>query len=257
MATIDPQTFYAEIRASTGIIAGLLGEQEPDLAVPSCPGWTLSKLATHVGRAQRWAAELARTRSAEMIPFRSVPDGKLPGDRAAQQDWLLAGAQLVIDVVQGAGQDQVWTFVGPQPASFWGRRMAHETAVHRADAELAAGLVPAFTPRLGADAVDEWLGFLSGPAWEREDDPRLKALPDGKSLHVHATDAEPGEAGEWLIRRTGSVITVDHDHARADVAVRGPAGQLLLTLIRRLPPTSVEVLGDPALLTQWLDNTPY
>ena len=28
---------------------------------------------------------------------------------------------------------QVWTHFGPGPARYWARRMAHETAVHRAD----------------------------------------------------------------------------------------------------------------------------
>jgi uncharacterized protein (TIGR03083 family) len=256
MPPIDPEALAAETAASTGIIAALLSEHEPDLPVPSCPGWTLRHLATHVGRAHRWAAALVTTRAAEMIPFRSVPDGKLPEDRAAQPDWLRTGARQVTEAVQAAGQDQVWTFGGPQPASFWGRRMAHETAVHRADAELAAGRAPAFVPRLAADAVDEWLGFLSGPVWDRAD-PRLGALPDGTVLQVQATDVEPDVAGEWLIRRAGPVISVGHDRARADVAVHGQAGQLLLVLTRRLPPASVEVLGDPALLTRWLDHTPF
>lgn len=51
----------------------------------------------------------------------------------------------------------VWTFAGTRPASFWARRMSHETAVHRAGTELAAGLRPAFAPDLAADAIDEWL----------------------------------------------------------------------------------------------------
>lgn len=36
------------------------------------------------------------------------------------------------------------------------------------------------------DAIDEWLGFLCGPAPE-ERDRRLEALPDGTVPHVHAT----------------------------------------------------------------------
>jgi uncharacterized protein (TIGR03083 family) len=257
MSPIDPDAFYADTTASTAIIAALLSEQGPDLPVPTCPGWTLRNLAAHVGRAHRWAAEIVLTRSAEFIPFRSVPDGKLPDDRAAQSGWLRTGAQHVIDAVQAGAEDQVWTFAGPQPASFWGRRMAHETTVHRADAELAAGRAPSFAPQLAADAVDEWLGFASGPARDQDTDHRLQALPDGKVLHVQATDAGLAGAREWLISRTGPVIAVDRGHAPADMTARGPAGQLLLVLTRRLPPSSVEVLGDSALLTQWLSNTPF
>jgi uncharacterized protein (TIGR03083 family) len=262
MAPVDPGLYAADTTASTAIIAGLLGEHGPDLPVPSCPGWTLRNLATHVGRAHRWAAQIVFTRSAEFIPFRSVPDGRLPDDPAAQSGWLRAGAQHVIEAVQGGGQEQVWTFAGPQPASFWGRRMAHETTVHRADAELAAGRTPVLTPQLAADAADEWLGFLSGPVWDQQADPRLNALPEGKVLRVLATDGELAGASEWLISRTGPVIAVDAStagrrDAPADVTLRGPAGLLLLVLTRRLPPSSAEILGDSSLLAQWLSNTPF
>jgi hypothetical protein len=41
--------------------------------------------------------------------------------------------------VREADSYLVWSFTGPTPASFWIRRMAHETLVHQADAQLAAG----------------------------------------------------------------------------------------------------------------------
>jgi hypothetical protein len=54
-------------------------------------------------------------------------------------------------------------------------------------------------------------------------------------------------------------VTVEPGHGKGDVAVRGPAGRLLLVLLRRLPPDDpqVEVLGDAALLTGWLAETPF
>jgi uncharacterized protein (TIGR03083 family) len=258
MPPIDPETFYAEISDSTGALAGLVSEADPALPVPSCPGWTIRSLATHVGRAQRWAAAITATRSAEFIEFRSVPDGKFPDDRAAQPEWLRAGAQRVIAAVQAAGSEPVWAFGTLQPASFWGRRMAHETAMHRADAEMAVGREPAFAPLLAADAIDEWLGFLSGPLYDRPD-PRLAALPGGGSLHVHATDDQLDGTGEWLVSHADSAITVSHGHGSADVALRGPAALLLLVLTRRLSPDdpAVQVLGDGDLLSGWLEHTPF
>lgn len=257
MPPLDPEIFYAEIDASTAALASLVSEADPALPVPACPGWTLRNLVTHVGRAQRWAAAIAATRSAEFIPFRSVPDGKLPDDRQAQSAWLNTGAQRVIAAVQAAGSDPVWAFGSLRPASFWGRRMAHETALHRADAELAAGKEPAFTPELAGDAIDEWLGFLSGPLYDRPD-PRLEALPEGRTLHVHATDDELAGTGEWLVRHESSAVHVGRGHGRADVAISGPAGLLLLVLTRRVPPDdpAVQIFGDRALLSRWLEHTP-
>jgi uncharacterized protein (TIGR03083 family) len=258
MPPISAERCYAEIKASTDTLARLVDGADLTRPVPTCPDWTLRQLATHVGRGHRWAAEIAATRSAQAIPFRQVPDGRIPDDPAQHATWLRAGAARVIEAVHEAGSDPVWAFDELRPASFWGRRMAHETAVHRADAELASGHEASFAPDLAADAIDERLGFLSGPTYGGQD-PRLDALPDGAVLHVHAIDDGLNEAGEWLVRREGPELTVEHGHGKGDVALRGPAARLLLVLVRRVPPDDpqVQVVGDAALLTGWLAGTPY
>src|SRR5215469_6280837 len=255
---ISPERCYDEIEASTQTLAGLVDGTDLAAPVPTCPDWTLRQLATHVGRAHRWAAQIAATRSAEVIPFRQVPDGRFPDDPAQHAPWLRAGAARVIGAVWEAGSDPVWAFNQLRPASVWARRMAHETAVHRADAEIAVGREAEFEPDLAADAIDEWLGLMSGLA-PGDADPRLDALPDGALLHVHATDEGLDGAGEWLVRREGSEVIVQPGHGKGDVALRGPAGRLLLVLLRRVPPddSQVQVLGDPALLTSWLAATPF
>jgi uncharacterized protein (TIGR03083 family) len=255
---IAPERFYAEIDATTARLAELVSDADITLAVPSCPDWTLRQLATHVGRAHRWAAEIARTRSAEFIPFRSVPDGKFPDDPAQHAAWLNAGAHRVIEAVREAGTDPVWALGDMAPASFWARRMAHETLMHTADAELATGHAVIIAPDLAADAIDEWLGFLSGPTFGRKD-PRAQALPEGRTLHVHATDDGLDGSGEWLVSHPASGVTVQPGHGKADVALTGPAARILLVLVRRLPPSdpSVKVLGDASLLERWLAQTPF
>jgi uncharacterized protein (TIGR03083 family) len=256
MAPITAERWYAEIEASTGTLAEIVHGADLTRPVPTCPDWTLRQLATHVGRTHRWAAEIASTRSAEFIPFRQVPDGRIPDDPALHAPWLRAGAERVIQAVREAGSDPVWAFAELRPASFWARRMAHETAVHAADAEIAVGRQPELEPDLAVDAIDEWLGFMSGVTAA---DQRAEALPEGAVLHVHATDEGLDGAGEWLVRREGSAVTVQPGHGKGDVALRGPASRLLLVLLRRVPPDDpqVQVLGDPALLTGWLACTPF
>jgi uncharacterized protein (TIGR03083 family) len=257
MPPISVEGYASQIVSSTDKLAGLVDGADLTLQVPTCPEWTLRQLATHVGRAQRWAAQITATRSAEFIPFREVTDGKFPDDPARQAQWLRDGAVRLVTAVREAGSDQVWTFAGLRPAGFWARRMAHETAVHCADAELAAGRKPEFAPDMAADAIDEWLGFMSAPT-PGDKDPRLDAVPEGAVLHFHATD-EGLEGGEWLVRHEGSQVLVDHGHGKGDVAVRGPAGTLLLLLVRRVPTgdPEVEVLGDGGLLDRWLAATPF
>jgi uncharacterized protein (TIGR03083 family) len=256
MPQISAERHYAEIESSADTLARLVDGADLTRTVPTCPDWTLRQLAIHVGRAHRWAAQMVTTRSAEWIPPRQVPDGRMPDDPAQHAPWLRAGAARVIDAVREAGSDPVWAFDRLRPAVFWGRRMAHETAVHRADAELAMGRAAGFAPDIAADAIDEWLGFMSALT---AGDQRLDALPDGGVVHVHATDEDLGEAGEWLVRREGSELVVEHGHGKGNVALRGPAARLLLVLLRRVPPDDpqVQVMGDAAVLTSWLSHTPY
>lgn len=91
-----------------------------------------------------------------------VPDGKFPDDPAQQAEWLNAGARKVITAVRAAGTDPVWVLGKMLPASFWARRMTHETLMHTVDAGLATGHFVTIAPDLAADAIDEWLGLLSG-----------------------------------------------------------------------------------------------
>ncbi|MGH9231596.1 MAG: maleylpyruvate isomerase family mycothiol-dependent enzyme, partial [Acidimicrobiales bacterium] len=76
---------------------------------------------------------------------------------------------------------------------------------------------------------------------------------EGKTLHLHATDvggAEAGE-GEWLVTLDPAGMTVEHRHARGDVAVRGTASDLLLLLWNRVGADRCEVFGDADLLEWW------
>ena len=246
--------FAGWLRVCTADLAQII-DGDLDQPVPSCPGWTFRQLATHVGRGHRWAAQIVATRATAPVPMREVADGKFPEDPAQHATWLNTGADQVIEAVAAAGSDLVWTMTGMRPASFWVRRRAHEAAVHLADAQLAAGRDVDLAPGLAADGVDEWLGLIAagtaGPARE------LRG--DGQSLHFHATDPGLSGTGEWLVTRASSGITVQRDHGKADVAVRGPAADLLLVLTRRRPPSApgVAIFGEQALLTHWLQHTPF
>jgi uncharacterized protein (TIGR03083 family) len=253
---ISTDRWYEEIAGSTATLAQLIDGTDLTRPVPTCPEWTMRQLITHVGRAHRWAAAIVTTRSAVPIPFREVPGGKLPENPREHGDWLRTGAAGVIDAVRAAGDEQVWTHPGPGPARYWARRMAYETAVHRADGQIALGQRPRIDPVTAADGIDEWLGFLAAPD-PGEDRPSLADL-HGKVLHVHVTDGEVA-AGEWMIRPTAVGITVEPGHGKGDVAIRGPASDLLLVLMRRLPPgdPAVEVLGDAAVLDELLAATPF
>ena len=259
MAQLNAGRYVVEIEASTAGLAEIVAEYDQSLPIPTCPEWTLRQLVTHVGRAHRWAAEITRTRSDAFIPFREVPDGKLPDDRAGQRAWMRAGAARIVDAVREAGSDLVWSFTGPAPAGFWLRRMAHETLVHRADAQLAAGAEPepVIDAEVAADAIDEWLMLLTGGLGNAGE--RAKALPAGAGLHIHATGDGLGGRGEWMIRHDAGGLRVEPGHGEGDAALAGPAASVLLVLMRRRPVSdpAVTVDGDSAVVDDWLASTAF
>jgi uncharacterized protein (TIGR03083 family) len=246
MSRLDDDRYGEALRELSGGLADLVADDQ-ERPVPTCPGWTFKQLGTHVGRAQRWAALHVATGSAEEIPTQQVPDGKLPATAAERAAWLRAGPERLAEAVAAAPERPVFTLWGIRPARFWLRRMTQEAAVHLADAQLAAGQESSGIPAdVAADGIDEWLTEICALTGLRG---------TGQTLHVHVTD--PGVDGEWLMEAGPEEITVTAAHAKADVAMRGPADRLLLVLTRRLPPSAVDVLGDQALLAQWLEHVRF
>jgi uncharacterized protein (TIGR03083 family) len=260
---LTPERYYAEITASSQSLGALVDGADLTLRVPTCPDWTLRQLATHVGRAQRWATEIVSTRSAHAIAVRDVPDGRIPDNPAEHAGWLGAGADRLIAALRQAGDVPVWAFGQQRPAPFWARRMTHETAVHCADAQItvsgAAGQpgAPAIVADVAADGIDEWLTELAAPG-DGDPDAHAAGLAEGESLHVHAADVPDG-TGEWLVTRDPAGITVRRVHDKGTIALRGGASDLLLVLLQRLPPDTpaVQLHGDPAVFRRWLDQTQF
>jgi len=250
---LPTERLCAGLEAAAATLADLVAINDQDLPIPACPDWTLRQLATHVGRAHRWAAEIIDTRSTQFIEFRSVPDGKSPAGADAQASWLAAGVGRLIDAVGAAGDDQVWAFTTLAPASFWSRRMLHETLVHLADVQLALGEVTEIPADLAADAIDEWLTVMS-PLNNGGFD-LASILPAGTAIGVQVTGPERA----WQLGHSADGVRVLPDPGTGDVTLAGPATDVLLVLMRRMPATSPSVLvsGDAALLNRWLELTAF
>ncbi len=247
--------FRAALIAETGAFGELIRTADPDTPVPTCPEWTIKQLFRHVGRGNRWAAQIVAERRDEALDPREVRDGRPPDDPDAAIEWLEDGAQLIVDSVDAVGADTpVWTFIGPRPAHWWIRRRVHEATVHRADAAIAVGADYQLTPDLAADGIDEWLERIAVEA-NSESSP----LEPGRTLHLHATDDGLGAAGEWSIVGREDGIAFSHEHGKGDAALRGSAKDLLLAVVRRRSPAEagVEIFGDAAVWDGWLTRTPF
>jgi uncharacterized protein (TIGR03083 family) len=241
--TLPAERYRAAIRDEADALVDAAERAGLDAPVPPCPEWDVAGLLRHVGRVHRWAA--ANVEANDFVPPHTLPESPGP-DELAQ--WVRDGADALVAAVDRPSSDPAWTFVTPDgTVGFWQRRQAHETAVHRVDAELAAGAPRPVAGDLAADGIDEWLALLPF---------RPNAtLPSGRgeTLHLHCTDRD----GEWLIRLTEAAPEIERTHAKGDVAVRGPASDLLLVLLRRADPHRVEVLGERGVLEGFLSHTAF
>jgi uncharacterized Actinobacterial protein TIGR03083 len=195
--------------------------------VPTCPGWTVTDLVGHVAlvylhkvecmvhgvRPPTWPpadlAEEARRQPLDLLDraYRALThefDTRLPNEPA--DGW----------------------FEPDRTVGFWIRRMAHETLIHRIDAELAAGAPLAPVPDdLAVDGLDEFLYVFvvyGTTAWPEEARAVLAAA-DGQDVRLVTT------GGVWLVRPTTGGVRVSEDPSQ---------------------PVATEVSGAPADLLRWV-----
>jgi uncharacterized protein (TIGR03083 family) len=224
--------------------------------VPSCPGWSLGNLVRHIGGGHRWAEEIVRTRATGFLPDDQVR--KLDGDDCADvpATWLVEGAAQLADTLRAAGPDtKVWTPADYGTTSFWARRFAHETLVHRADATLAAGTEFVVSEDVALDAVDEWMELDALPQHFDYRPQKRELLGPGRTLTFEATDT----GATWFVDLTGDVIAWRRGRGQAVVAVRGSLTDLLLVIYRRkaVHSSEIEILGDEELLDFWLGHVGF
>ncbi len=236
------------------MLAELLRDADWSVPVPTCPGWTLLQLLRHVGRGDRWAAQIIADRVDASLDPRLVRDGRPPADAPGAIQWLSRSPLTLLAAVEAIGPGtEVSTFMGPRAAAWWVRRRLHEATVHRADAAIALGAPYELSAELAADGISEWLDRLAdGQALGQP-----PSLPAGASLALRATDQElTGSA--WTVLGSPGGVRWSGRPDSADLTLTGTATDLLLALVRRRPveATGISMQGDTELWRSWLALTP-
>lgn len=240
------------LQRHTAGFAEAINGAAPDLPVPTCPEWPLRVLVGHIGQAHRWAASIVRS-GPSPVPDPFDAD---PGDPVSWSDWLRAGARDLAAAVHGAGDRPVWTFFGSRPATFWLRRMLHDTIVHHADAAGATGEPFEVAPEFASDTITEWLELLSEPIL-----PTLKPAFGALRGTGQTLQLRPDTGAGWLITRSPEGVRWAPANEAADTAnppdvtVAGRVRELLLVLSRRLPASQVTITGDRDLVDHWLTHS--
>ena len=242
---------YAGVtRAEAGRIIAAY-ERDSSARVPWSDRWTGGTVARHVAGTHWVVGDIARGRpTADFGLFATLnpPEKDAPGF----SEWFADGTiHLLKQLASAPGGDACWTWYPfDQSVSFWRRRMAYETLIHRWDAQAAfGGDVDPIDSTVAADGIDEYLDVFVSTS-------RAAAgAPAGPTIGIECTDVnaawtlglpEPGKS--TLLRSCAS----------ADVTLRATAAELLLFVWgRRAASGSAEIIeGSSELAETWITLIP-
>jgi uncharacterized protein (TIGR03083 family) len=232
------------LRAEGVAFRAAASEAPPDTPILSCPDSTMTDLVRHLASVYQWVNGFVAVGTTDQ-PGRREPVTEPAG--VSPVDWWQQEYDRLVTLLDGLDPEQpAWNWA-PQPkkAVFWSRRMAHETAVHRWDAQMAFAIGEPVEAKLAADGVtevlDTWLA-----AGRRAEPGQWHGV-----VQLVATDA----AQEWTVRLRGDGIALldtdtilDDDDHHARVAASGTASDLLLALYGRVDFDVLDVSGDATLL---------
>ena len=159
--------YVGAIRDNAAALVDATDRAGLDARVPSCTDWSVADLLEHIGYVHRWAAaNLERAPGDSYVGSRDM--GIAAPEPEALPTWVREGAVVLADALEAQPPDTpAWTWLPPPTNGFWRRRQAHETAVHRVDAQLAAGDVQPIDGALAADGIDEWLSLVPNIPWRQ------------------------------------------------------------------------------------------
>jgi len=242
--------WLSALRADGAIMLSAVSQPEVLLRdVPSCPGWTVGDLLRHLGSVYRRTRLNAGSAAVDQSwgPV-TIADDAPAGDDARVVEWFAAELAQVDAFLDALDPDlPTWNWA-PQAkiAQFWHRRMAHETAIHRWDAQLGAGLLPEpLESKLAGDTVaevlDTWL-----PAGRRKGPVHVAGV-----VQLIASDID----NDWFVRLrgegialldTGTLLDDDSHPTRANAT--GSASDIALAMWGRVAFDVLETSGDTHLL---------
>lgn len=196
--------------------------------VPSCPGWTTDDLAKHMAQVYLHQAFVIETGSKPEEKEHLAPYPRT-ANYAEFMGWGFEAIAKALDVSRAERKTWSWHH-SDFTVDFWFRRMAHETVIHRIDAELAAGSVTPIDEALALDGVDEVLDFL----------PLLGSWPEAPNVDFGIVSiAASTKSGKkfWDVNFTSEAATVsatDEANPDARLEISGDAEGMDLYLWGRI-----------------------
>lgn len=241
------------VAAEAKLLAAAADEGGLETHIPTCPEWNMRDLVRHLSEIHLWAAARVAKRTDKLWLddiselTESWPDLAVfwPSDDDLT-GWYLQTNSNLVDALESAPADlDCPTFLpAPSPLAMWARRQAHETAVHRFDAENAIGEASGFDAVFAADGIDEMVvGFA----------PRKSGIPveSEKVMQINAEDTDD----HWRMSLRPDGISTVRGEGPADVTLTGRASDLYLVLWNRTDESNIAVGGDSEILDVWHGNS--
>lgn len=205
-----------------------------EAAVPSCPGWTVRDAVEHTAEVYRHKIECMRQKA---FPSPWPPERD---DEPALDYFRRAADDLLTELTTRDPLEfaDTWWW-DERTVGFWGRRMAHETAIHLVDVELAHDDVSAIDEALAVDGVDEVLRLMLAGDWS--DEPQRDRPPAIVAV------VSAGTAWRVVLEPSAVVANVYLDRwpeLAVDATVTGPPVPLYLWLWGRGPDDELNFDGD-------------
>ena len=232
------EQYLIHLNADYQLLASAIPEAPVD--VPSCPGWTTKDLAKHMAHVYLGQAYVVETGSKAENKEHLAPYPRTE-DFLEFMSWGFDAITKALDINRPERATWSWHHCD-KSVDFWFRRMAHETVIHRIDAEQAVCAVTKIDEALALDGVDEVLDFL----------PLLGSLPEVPNIDfgiVSIVATTKSGSQVWDLQFTDKAATVsaaDLANVAARLVISGDAEAMDLYLWGRIDSSDprISITGD-------------
>ncbi|HUW02449.1 MAG TPA: maleylpyruvate isomerase N-terminal domain-containing protein [Acidimicrobiales bacterium] len=227
------------LEAQSLLIVAALESGDPTAMVPTCPEFTLDRLAFHVGEFSGfWTHVVCEGTGRPKTPF--PPDAE-PGP--ARSRWVDAlTTNLVVELRSAEPDTPCWTWNDDdQSAGFIANRTCHELTIHRVDLELAAsGRAGPVPTDVAIDGIEEVFLLVGEYGIDGE-----RGTPgSGETLCLDASDHDAA----WHIRLDPEAVSVTRGAAAADLTITATVSDLEMLLYQRPTAGKIDWIGDRGVL---------
>jgi len=223
---LSREQYLLHLNADYQLLAAAI--PETPVEVPSCPGWSTNDLAKHMAHVYLGQAYVVETGSQaenkEHLALYPRTD-----DAMEFMTWGFEAITKALDINRTERPTWSWHH-NDHSVDFWFRRMAHETVIHRIDAEQAVSTVSKIDEVFALDGVDEVLDFL----------PLMGSWPEVPNVDfgiVSIVATTKSRSQVWDLNFTDKAATVsaaDQANASARLVISGDAEAMDLYLWGRI-----------------------